>query len=166
MKTIKLNKGYETIVDDDTYEWASKLKWQVDGGIYVGRRSTTINGKRPNVKLHRLIMNAPKGINIDHINGDRLDNRRENLRFATDTQNNQNCKKRKDNISGYKGVTYTGRYKIKNWQARITYNNKTISLGLYQTKEEAALVYNIAALKLFGEFAKLNILPSEPGGSF
>lgn len=104
--------------------------------------------------MHRLIMNAQNGQMIDHINGNVLDNRKENLRLCNKSTNAMNCKVHKHNTSGYKGVAW--HKQMKKWRAYIVINDKQKSLGLYKTKEEAAKAYNKAALELFGEFAKVN----------
>lgn len=105
--------------------------------------------------MHRLIMRAKKGQILDHINGDRFDNRKENLRFCTNSQNLANRSKTSLNKSGYKGVTFIpGR--LRPWRAVITYKGKYTNLGYFETKEQAALAYNKAAVKYFGEFARYN----------
>lgn len=104
--------------------------------------------------LHRIITQASPGEHVDHINGDRLDNRRVNLRICTHRQNRANSKIYSNNRTGYKGVGWV-KDKSK-FRARIKVNYKEISLGLYDSKEEAALAYNKAALKYFGKYAKLN----------
>ena len=107
-------------------------------------------------RMHRLIMRPSPGQIVDHINGDGLDNRRENLRLCNNTQNMQNARKKKGTISRYKGVRFCRRVKEKQWRAGITVHGKNIYLGYYLTQEGAALAYNLAAEKHFGEFAKLN----------
>ena len=94
----------------------------------------------------------PTGFDVDHEDGDGLNNRWTNLRLATGTQNNANSRRRTDNTSGFKGVRYhakSGRY-----QARITRNGRQRSLGLYPTPEEAHSAYTAAASELFGDFAR------------
>ena len=111
--------------------------------------------------MHKFIMNSPKGMCVDHINHDGLDNRRENLRICTYSQNSQNKRLREDSRSGYKGVYVApngGRF-----QAYIRKPNspkRQISLGYYETAAEAARVYDKAAKELFGEFAYFNF-PNE-----
>lgn len=113
----------------------------------------TINSKSK--KLHRLVLNINNPtIFIDHVNGNPLDNRKSNIRIATGSQNGINRGLPKNNTSGHKGVNW--RNMDKKWQARLSVNGKRISLGMFKTKEEAALAYNEAAIKYFGEFAKLN----------
>ena len=128
-----------------------------------------INPKRPDVKyyqiningkiyrLHRLAYYYVTGIDpaeneVDHKNGNSLDNRFNNLRLATDSQNSRNQKKSKDNTSGFKGVSWDKQH--KKWRARIGVNNKTINLGYYTNKFYAALVYARAAKKYFGEWRR------------
>ena len=111
-------------------------------------------GKRISLYMHKLIINCPEGMEVDHINGDGFDNRKSNLRLATRQQNSYNQKRNTLNSSGYKGV---GWYKARNkWRATIYHNNKCKYLGLFETKEEAAKRYNQQAKLLFGEFARLN----------
>lgn len=107
--------------------------------------------------MHRLILNAPDHVRVDHRNGDGLDNRRDNLRYATTSQNCGNQRVGRNNTSGYKGVTPRPSGK---WRARIMYQRQCQHLGEYETKEDAARAYNEAALRLFGPFARLNPIES------
>lgn len=104
-------------------------------------------------RFHRFIMNADKSVEVDHINGNPLDNRLCNLRLATSSQNKLNTKDRYENCTTYRGVT---RLKSGRYKATITVNYLTTSLGTFKTPEEAALAYNSAATKYHGEFAQLN----------
>lgn len=104
--------------------------------------------------LHRFIIDAPRGSIVDHANGDTMDNRRSNLRIASHQQNMSNSQRRKTNTSGYKGVQL--RCDGKKWLARIQVNKKTIHLGSFETREDAARAYDAAAIQHFGEFARLN----------
>ncbi len=108
------------------------------------------------VYLHRLLLKPPDGYFVDHINMDRLDNRRCNLRVATKAQNSYNRPARTDNTSGYKGVWLRCDAKTKAWIAEIRVNGKKVHIGTYSTKEAAALAYNDAAKKYHGVFARLN----------
>ena len=109
--------------------------------------------------MHQFIMNSPKGMHIDHINHDGLDNRRENIRICTPSENAQNKRKRVDSISGYKGVyQYAEKYKLKKrFRAHVQpKGQKRICLGHYLTAEEAAKAYDKKAKELFGDYAELN----------
>lgn len=102
-------------------------------------------------------MNAPKGLQVDHKNGNTLDCRRSNLRICTNAQNNQNKKKHRDNISGYKGVSFfRWGNRSKRWKANIFAHGKHYRMGYFHTAKEAAKAYDIMALKLHGEYASLN----------
>lgn len=104
--------------------------------------------------MHRLIMEAKQQQKVDHINGDGLDNRKENLRFATTSENAMNKCSTKNKSSSYKGVSWYKRY--KKWQAQIKFKGKSIYIGIFDTEIEAAKAYDNKAKELFGEFAKLN----------
>ena len=103
--------------------------------------------------MHRLILNAPKDVTVDHINGNTLDNRRVNLRLATLSQNNKN--KRSINYTGFKNV-YLVPNSTRRWYAKIMVDRQSMFLGTFGSPQEAALVYNNAAQKYHGEFARLN----------
>lgn len=108
--------------------------------------------------MHRQIMKAPKGVQVDHINGDIHDNRRKNLRFCTPQQNNINRHKlSRHNTSGLVGVGRAKRNLTKPWRAQVTYNNKQIFLGWFLTKEEAKKAYNNKLKELHGKFANTKI---------
>lgn len=140
----------------DIEDLASALEyssvWAASNGGYVRANKW----KKKVVYLHRLIMRAKEGESVDHINGNPLDNRRNNLRIATHQQNMSN-----------KGVQINSKTKVKGvfattnsprWRAQVRVNYKTLHLGCFDTKLEAAEAYNQAALFHFGEFAKLNNL--------
>lgn len=159
MKKIKLTKGYVALVDNEDFESVSKIKWSVIiqssgrceamGNIGYGRKNTDP------IRMHTLIMNPPKGMTIDHINHNALDNRKSNLRICTNRQNNRNKKAPSNNTSGFKGVVW---HKGGNkWMAQIRIDNdEHLYLGLFKDKIAAAKAYNEAALKHHGEFAFLN----------
>lgn len=158
MKTIKLTQGKETIVDDEDYEELNKFKWCIGSvGYAIRRESSKINKDRPTIYMHKYIFNNPNTI-IDHINGNTLDNRKCNLRICTKSENRRNSKKPKNaKTSKYKGVYF---FKdSKKWRARIRVLDKLIDLGLHINEIDAAKAYNEAAIKYFGEFAKLNNIP-------
>lgn len=162
MKTIKLNRGFESIVDDDDYDRVSALRWharvnrRADGTlrVYAFRVHIDDDGSRHALFLHRYIMPVPNGMDIDHVNGDGLDNRRGNLRCATRAENNYNSRKRSGGTSIYRGVSWHG--PCKKWHARFSINGKSKYLGVYESEELAAAAYNKEAEKHAGQFATLN----------
>lgn len=150
-KLIPLTKGQSAIVDDADFDWLSQWKWCF---IAIKRHTgyAVRHGSGNNKKLiymHRFIMNAPDGVQIDHKNICGIDNQRSNLRFATVSQNNANTRPRGKH-SPYKGV-YPQKLK---WIAVI---GKT-RIGSFTSETDAALAYNQAAILQFGEFARLNII--------
>jgi hypothetical protein len=164
MKEIPLTKGMVAIVDDADYRELAEYKWYVvgqPGNEYAARYGgTKPSGSTIHARMHRVLMQAPDGIEVDHINRNRLDNRRANLRLATRAQNGQNRGKFSPRThSRYKGVTWHSRNRY--WQAMICVNGNRIYLGGYKSEREAALAYNNAAVKYHGKFANLNILEGE-----
>lgn len=129
MKRIPLTQGKFALVDDDLFDYLNQWKWNYHSG-YATRDLRTI-------RMHRVIMNAQKGQVIDHINRDRLDNRRSNLRFVNVSQNNHNTSLRRDNTSGYKGIHFNKNKGI--WTVRIQVENKRYYVGGYKTLEEAIM---------------------------
>lgn len=142
---IKLTQGKSTIIDDEDFERVSKHKWHITAYGYA---------KTNKVWLHRLIINCPKGKFVDHINRDKLDNRKENLRICTYQNNLRNQNKRKACSSGFKGVSWDKQ--MKQWRVDITLNYKKIFIGLFKQENHAAMAYDINAKVLFGEFVKTN----------
>ena len=121
--------------------------------ISRGKAYIEIYKDKKSHKLHRVIMNAKDGDIVDHINGNTLDNTKQNLRFVTHQQNMFNRKSKRK----YKGVKLLKDcYRARPYQAKISKDGKEYSLGCYKTEEQAALAYNKKALELFGEFASLN----------
>lgn len=129
-----------------------------DGRFYmIG--SNWINGRTVKRYLHRVIMNAPPGVEVDHINGDTLDNRRCNLRLCMRRENGRNQKPQMGRSSQYKGVSW--RKQCQKWSAQIKVDGKQIHLGLFNEEVEAARAYDQAARELHGEFARLNFQEEE-----
>lgn len=152
-KYLKLNKNASTLVDQDTYDKYGHLTWFLsDTGYAMASTYNPETKKVGKIRLHRLVMDNPKSKMIDHINGDKLDNRKANLRVCTNADNMRNRPKTKTNHSGYKGVIFH----YNKWKATIKVNYKQIYLGRFTKKEDAAKAYNEAALEHFGQFAYLN----------
>ena len=137
------------LVDDEDYLKVSKYRWSVS--LPCGYAERRIKGKLE--RMHRFIMNVPKGFMIDHVNMNGLDNRRKNLRICTKAENMRNRNKTRLNKSGYKGVYLDFNNK---WKAQLKKGKKVFNLGRFNTKEEAAMAYNTGAIKYFGPFANLN----------
>lgn len=153
-KEINLSQGKVAIVDDADFAELSRSKWFVTANGYAIRNIRTGLLKYTNETMHRVIMNPPAGMDVDHINGNKLDNRRANLRICTRSQNLRNSAAHSDNASGFKGVSW---FKpAQRWKARIWVDNKEKHLGYFDTPEAAALAYNEAAKKYHGEYARLN----------
>jgi|SRR5579862_3499038 len=153
MKTIELFCGLVAKVDDEDYERLRGLPWHrvaiSQGHVYAGTR----NGEL----MHRIILGLPKGRNpvVDHENGDGLDNQRHNLRKATFGQNLANSSRRSK--SGFRGVREAKGGKTYKWVAQASAGTgRTVSLGCFETPEEAARAYDAHARARFGEFARTN----------
>jgi len=160
VKEIKLTQDKVAQVDDADYEWLSAWKWYAkwDGWHWYAMRNSPYdaNGKQHTILMHRQILGAQPGEQVDHRNRKGLDNQRHNLRFCTYSQNQANRKKRAGCMSQYKGVHWDKR--AGKWQARIRVHGKWIHLGLFDDEIAAALAYNKAATEYFGEFARPNTL--------
>lgn len=160
---IALSRDFHAQVSEQDLDWLRAYVWTADvrvrpdgsEEVYACRWVTLPNGRRRKLYMHREIVRLPNGFLVDHDNGDTLDNRRPNLRLATYTQNRYNMNG--FGSSQYMGVSRDG----KGWRARITRTREDGSReylfsGNYRSEEEAARAYDEAALRLFGEFARLN----------
>lgn len=158
MKIIQLTQGFSTIVDDEDFDRLSQFRWHAhrggNGGIYA-ERSGPRGALSRSIRMHREIAITPSGLETDHKNGNTLDNRRENLRLATGIQNQRNSKKHSGGRSQFKGVSA----ERKRWRARLTLEGGTVNLGIFTVEREAALAYDAAARKYFGDFARTNYGP-------
>lgn len=157
------HKDLFAIVDDIDSD-LSLINWSAHNQGYA-QRSVTVEDKATTVLMHRIIMERilgrplVRGEVVDHIDHDVRNNVRTNLRLADQSRNLQNGRTRKTSISGYKGVWFDKATGL--WKSSIYANGKLKTLGKYQTREEAARVYNQAALEYFGEFACLNVIPGD-----
>lgn len=154
---IPLTGGGVVLVDPADFNTYGKNKWQRHSSGYAAR-VTTVKGVKTFVTLHRLIMNAPKGAQVDHIDGDTFNNRRSNLRICTPSQNMMNRAPTKGTRSAYKGITYVNeKFSRKNrWMASIRSGGIKKTIGYYATEIEAAKAYDSAARIYHGEFARVN----------
>lgn len=149
--------GGKVLVDNRDLHLLENVKWYVGNKGYARRNTPAGNGKQGHELLHVVIMKRKSTDMVDHILGDKLDNRRSQLRVCSNEENSRNRRKASNNTSGYKGVTYLKKYKT--WHARISLGGKYRSLGTFKCIKDAALAYNFAAAELYGEFARLNEVP-------
>jgi len=150
-KLIPLTKGQFAIVDYSDYGKVRDFKWHLATNGYA-IRSRIIDGKRVKIHMHRVINQTPEGMDTDHINCNKLDNRKANLRSATRSENKRNTKTQKNNKSGVKGVSWNKT--AKKWQAEITLHQKSIYLGVFTTVQEAEVARNKATIDLHGAFGR------------
>lgn len=156
MKEIQLTQGKVALVDDDDYEWLNQWKWcafHAYGDNYYAARGIKLLGKTTTIMMHRVILGlTDPSVYVDHIDGDGLNNKRVNIRTATNKENSRNrgpkCGKE------YKGVFW--HKSRKKWGATIVVDRRTHNLGRFNSKHDAAKAYNEAAIKYHGEFAWLN----------
>ena len=165
--TITTKNGETILLDKEDYLKYGSMSWHMARGYAVHtvtKQDSEYWGLpiKSGVSLHRAIMgllHEDKSRMVDHINHDKLDNRKQNLRECTASENARNMKGTGNRSAGYKGVHRKTGNRRKPWEARITIRmGKTVSLGHYETIEEAARAYNEAAVEHFGEFACLNVL--------
>ncbi|MBI5643318.1 MAG: HNH endonuclease [Deltaproteobacteria bacterium] len=153
MRVIPLTKGHVAIVDEEDYGRVSMMRWYAHSEGYAvndGRK----RGGSGMVLMHRFILNAPVGIDVDHVDGDGFDNRRVNLRMATRSQNNMNSRKRDRCTSRFKGVSWGKR--DRKWVAQIKKDGVHYNLGYFSEELLAAKAYDRAAKMMFKEYARLN----------
>lgn len=151
---LLLTKGYVAMVDDDDNKAPWRFKWTADVRKDIVYAYRQINNCTKKVYLHRFLLNTK--LDVDHIDGNGLNNRRSNLRAATVAQNIANSRLCSTNTSGYKGVCW--HKDAQKWVAGMHINNKRIYLGLFNNKEEAARAYDTAVVKHFGEYALTNAM--------
>lgn len=150
MKQIPLTRGAWAIVDDDEYDFLSQFNWHLTSHGYAARNLTVSKGRQAKILMHRVVVGSPPGKTVDHINGDRLDNRKENLRCGFP---HEQAHARSRPFIAFKGVYAgsNGRY-----YARVKYRGTVYPCGGYATQEEAARAYDRKAIELLGERARTN----------
>ena len=156
-KEIQLGNGGTVLVDDADFERVNQYNWTRDHNGYAVRMvqiQGRPNPKRKKILLHRFVLELTNESLIDHVNRNKLDNRRENLRIVTDAQNRANSGPCANTTSIYKGVSFVSKDKV--WRVEIIVDGKRTSLGRFQLESEAALAYDQAAIKAWGAFAYLN----------
>lgn len=157
MIEVPLTRGQIAVIDDADAELVRSHTWHAvcpKGHWYAAATDGTL--------MHRLLLDAPPGMAVDHRDGDGLHNRRHNLRLCAPVENNRNARRRRDNRSGYKGVSRYRGHRVRGaWVAGIRVNGRRIHLGYRDTPEEAALLYDAAARRYFGAFARMNFPASE-----
>jgi len=158
MKEIKLTRGRAALVSEQDFDDINNYRWFSGNHGYAARMIRTESGIRKTLLMHVQIIGSVEGLEIDHVNGNTLDNRRDNLRHVTHSQNMANQVKTRG-VSEFKGVSWKKRN--KKWMAQIYKNSTCFYIGLFLSETEAAMAYNKRAVELFGNFAKLNQIERE-----
>lgn len=154
-KEIPLTQGKVALVDDEDYKWLIEFKWCAAKSRTTFYAMRHTHQQRPEtIQMQRDIIRPLAKFQIDHINHNGLDNRRENLRIATPTQNNQNRQKSKGKSSQYRGVSWST--STRKWRVEIKASGSKRILGHFDNEIDAALAYDRAAREFFKEFASLN----------
>lgn len=151
---ILLVGGDAAIVDDEDYERLRSFRWRlkIEDGRKYAVWNTTRAGRQVCFRMHSLVLGTK--LPIDHKDRNGLNNTKSNLRLATKSQNAANSKVRRDNISGFRGVSPLG----KRWRSVIQVNGRRLHLGCYTTAIDAAIAYDLAAIRFFEEFARTNVI--------
>lgn len=159
MASIFTKKGQEILVDEDDFPSLSAHTWYIDASGYVRRNTPASEASYGSchIRMHRLIagLSSTDSRQVDHINGCRTDNRRLNLRVCTVAENLRNKPRIATNTSGFKGVSWKADQ--HGWTAKIAFNKKRITIGVFKTAEEAYAAYCAKAKELHGEFANLGM---------
>ena len=167
MREVEVGK-YVALVDNEDFTKVSAYKWRpYKGGdqssyetVYAIAHSPMVKGKRHSVIMHRLIMDAPKGVKVDHRDFDGLNNQKYNLRLPTNTQSSAYRRSCAGSSSKFKGVSLDKRHGT--WKSQITFEGKARWMGQYASEILAAKAYDKAALELYGEYAVLNFNEIQP----
>lgn len=158
--TIPLTQGQAAVIDDADAALIARYHWWAAKRPHTYYAVTKIKvtpgrrGRRRILHMHQLIMGDPPGMQVDHVNRDGLDNRRANLRVATQSQNKANSGRYRNNASGFKGVYW--RRSHQQWEAQITHQGRRYHLGYFRSPEDAARAYDAKARQLHGAFASCN----------
>lgn len=152
MPLIKLSKNKSCIVDPEDFEILNKFPWHLTASGYAHRWGR--KNEEKTIYIHRILLNCPKNMFVDHINRNTLDNRKINLRIVTQRQNVVNTSKRLFTTSIYKGVYWNKQ--AKKWRSQIQKNKNTALIGYFDNERHAAMAYDIWAKELFGQYASLN----------
>lgn len=160
MKTIPLTQGKVAIVDDEDFEWLSKWNWccQKNRNCIYAKRAFWKNKKRRCIWMHREIIDAQKGKVVNHIDFNGLNNQKKNLQLCTCRENNRWRRKMRGCTSRYKGVSWSTKDNV--WVSIIHVDDTVYYLGGFKKEEDAAIAYNRAAIRYFGDFAFLNDITS------
>lgn len=158
-KSIPLTRDRFAFVSEEDFERVNSLKWYFQGNGYAVRKThlgygETGERKQGLIYMHRFIMGAEKGVEVDHVDGEPLNNCRENLRFCTSRENKYNQRPQRGGLSKYKGVTW----QAGKWIAQIKAGGENFYLGRFVSEDNAAQAYNIEAVRRFGVFANINII--------
>jgi len=150
MKLIPLTQNKFATVDDEDFDYLNQWKWYCNNYGYAVRDIRVTSKIKKIILMHRVINKTPLEFETDHIDRNPLNNQKKNLRTVTSSQNKMNKGKRKDNTSGYKGITWNK--KAHKWQAQIELNGKGIYLGLYSNIQGAWLAHEWGEKVYFKEF--------------
>lgn len=155
MKEIKLNKGFYTLVDDEDFEFLNQWKWYEHHGYAVRTKRVGLRrfNKTSQIYMHRLLNQTSDGLDTDHVNRNKLDNRKANLRTSTRTQNQINKGRQKNNTSGYAGISWSKEH--QKWVSRISNQRRQIYLGSYSSIQSAWLARRWGERLYFGELNEL-----------
>jgi hypothetical protein len=154
MKIIKLSKGKETIVDDEDFEWLNQWSWYFNTNGYA-QRKVYVRGNKSLDEIwfmHRMVAETPEGMDTDHINGNKLDNRRKNLRIVTRSQNMMNGDLRSNNRSGCSGVSYDK--KNRKWSVCVMVDRKNVFHKRFKELSDAIDARKTAETRYFGQFSR------------
>lgn len=171
MKKLPLTNGGFALIDDEDFERLSAYPWRrqpaqrsdIEYAVY-----TASAGKRTTIRLHRMILGATSGQSVDHRDGNGLNNAKSNLRICTHAENCRNRKTRYDSKTGIKGIKrhISHGKETSQWMARIGVDGNRLYLGLFDSKEAAAIAYQNAAKLYHGEFARFTQPKGEPQWQF